>query len=572
MERREKTIEEEIEMTSPVKQSIDGKHPEVSEKSNKTNENISSNTNNQTTRTVTNEVPDGSDECKIASEVKKDSQNDLMLQNIIEDNEINVNEVQSVKNMLLKLQKLLMTCDMNELQAEDFITNAENELNSSNASNPSNLPYEEKITILKSEIQQLEAYNNELKNELSQFKTDNLNKNGIQSGLKSRISEQNDTILEMKNEQLNLQLSAQNLSKEKDDLKNQLNCCQTQIESFKTQLENRDNLIEKLKAQISDLTKEKEEQSKIIKQQVKQVSDSLDVVQEKEHALSGMIANADRKINLIASQTTKKEMSVTAYKEEYFSIKDSLGRLRHQFGHNHPSQVLINMIEQNFNSLIERTGINPAIFSSSTSGSSSLTSSSANSPVQHVQSQSPSSVHSSSSSISAVSNYSQKSLEKTEIEAKSDQTNNESNVKKIISRLFAQTYSTSQGVHHNGNLSTRSEKPNKLNNQMWENFCKQKSTSSLLTISTSTNFDSTQSSANTSTNSCNNNSFLGTKCVYYMEKNNTPIMINLSKNLGSITLGDFKEAIKLKNANFRFRFKFADPEFGIIKQEVRLFN
>lgn len=567
MEKKENIIEEEAEMKSPVKKSAEEKNSEASENSNnKSNENLSSNTNNQTAKTVVN---DANTEAKNCAEDVKESENDFILQNFMEENEININEVQSVKNMLLKLQKVLLTCDMNELQPEDLKLSAENELNSSNASNPSNLPYEEKIAILKSEIQQLEAYNIELKNELSQFKTDNLNKNGIQSGLKTRINEQNNTILEMKNEQLNLQLNAQNLSKEKDDLKNQLNSCQEQIHSLKNELENKDKLIEKFKNEIRDLTREKEEQSKIIRQQVKQVSDTLDVVQEKEHTLSGMIANTDRKINLIASHTSKKDVLVTASKEEYSIIKDSLGRLRHQFGHNHPSQVLINIIEQNFNSLIERTGLNPALFSSSTSGSSSLTSSSANSPVQHVQSQSPSSVHSSSSSISAVSNYSHKSIEKSENEAaKSESSNNESNVKKIISRLFAQTYSAPQGVHQNGNLSARAEKPNKLNNQMWENFCKQKSTSSLLTISTSTNFDSTQSSANTSTNSCNNSALLGTKCVYYLEKNNNPIVINLNKNLGSITLSDLKEAIKLKQSNYRFRFKLTDPEFGVIKQEV----
>ncbi|RMZ98956.1 dixin isoform X4 [Brachionus plicatilis] len=567
LDKKERIIEEEVEMKSPVKKSTEDRHLEAVDNCSKSTENVS---NNQTAKTVVNEANEANAEAKNILEVVKDSDsNSMILQNMVENNEINITEVQSIKNMLLNLQKVLITCDMSDLQPEDLMPNAENELNSSNVSNPSNLPYEEKISILKSEIQQLEVYNTELKNELNQFKTDNLNKNGIQSGLKSRISEQNNTILEMKNEQLNLELNTQNLTKEKDDLKNQLISYQTQIESFKTDLANKDSLIEKLKSEISDLTREKEEQAKVIRQQVKKVSDTLDVVQEKEHALSGMIANTDRKINLIASQNAKKDLTVSASKEEYSTIKDSLGRLRHQFGHNHSSQVLINMIEQNLNSLIERTGLNPALFSSSTSGSSSLTSSSANSPVQHVQSQSPSSVHSSSSSISAVSNYSHKSLEKTEIEAKSESTNNESNVKKIISRLFAQTYTAPQGVHPNGNLSARTEKPNKLNNQMWENFCKQKSASSLLTISTSTNFDSTQSSANTSTSSCNNSAIPSTKCVYYMEKNNSPIMIHLNKNLGSITLNDLKEAVKLKQSgNYRYRFKLTDREFGVITQEI----
>ena len=40
-------------------------------------------------------------------------------------------------------------------------------------------------------------------------------------------------------------------------------------------------------------------------------------------------------------------------------------------------------------------------------------------------------------------------------------------------------------------------------------------------------------------------------------------------SIGTITLGDFKESIKLKNPNsYRIYFKSQDPEFGFLKEEV----
>lgn len=199
-----------------------------------------------------------------------------------------------------------MNCSLEELESnkhDDSLTNSpnrqlDNSTNSNNETNESSsrsstsssydqenplssLSLAEQIAIFRSKIQQLEIINADLKAELNQFKSEQMNKTGVQSGLKSRICEQNNTILEMKNEKINLQLNNEQLTNEKENLNEQLGQYLMQIGQFKQEMMQKDNVIERLRADICELKKEKE-QVKLVKQQVKQVSDTLEIVQEKE--------------------------------------------------------------------------------------------------------------------------------------------------------------------------------------------------------------------------------------------------------------------------------------------------
>ncbi|XP_037079837.1 dixin-like [Pollicipes pollicipes] len=61
------------------------------------------------------------------------------------------------------------------------------------------------------------------------------------------------------------------------------------------------------------------------------------------------------------------------------------------------------------------------------------------------------------------------------------------------------------------------------------------------------------------------NSF--TKVVYYTEKTLTPFLSSVPKQLGEITLRDFKQIFD-RPGNYRFHFKSMDPEFGMVKEEI----
>lgn len=110
MDKQDKIEEEESIMKTPEKKQVDNRTINVEiaqeDSTSKSNENVSSNTNNQTeTKTVVNEATNSNPE-QVQNDAK--NQNDDLVVNLFEDNEINLNDVQSVKSMLLNLQKLVI--------------------------------------------------------------------------------------------------------------------------------------------------------------------------------------------------------------------------------------------------------------------------------------------------------------------------------------------------------------------------------------------------------------------------------------------------------------------------------
>ncbi|XP_064650993.1 dixin-like isoform X2 [Lineus longissimus] len=60
-----------------------------------------------------------------------------------------------------------------------------------------------------------------------------------------------------------------------------------------------------------------------------------------------------------------------------------------------------------------------------------------------------------------------------------------------------------------------------------------------------------------------------TKILYFTDRTVTPFMCTIPKNLGEITLGDFKQIHdKNKPGAYRYHFKALDPEFGTVKEEI----
>ena len=91
--------------------------------------------------------------------------------------------------------------------------------------------------MLNSKIQQMEILCNDLRQELSAAKTENRQMTGVHSGLQTRMSDQDNTILTMKSEILQLNLSNEQLNKEKAD--------------FMGRLEEKNRIINDLKVRIS---------------------------------------------------------------------------------------------------------------------------------------------------------------------------------------------------------------------------------------------------------------------------------------------------------------------------------
>jgi hypothetical protein len=201
-----------------------------------------------------------------------------------------VDDVQSLKKTLLKLQRLLI----NAIPSQEQTTNALEENSAENftyccsissSNNTScgevsalcddfslpSLEPNEQIAILRSKVQQLEIVADELREELKQAKCENMNTNGTQSGLKHRVHEQDNAILELKNELLGSHLLTESIRKEKEQL-------ERECENYKREIIVRDQMITQLRDELNESHKENEQ----LKQQLRQFSHTLDIVQQKE--------------------------------------------------------------------------------------------------------------------------------------------------------------------------------------------------------------------------------------------------------------------------------------------------
>ena len=58
-----------------------------------------------------------------------------------------------------------------------------------------------------------------------------------------------------------------------------------------------------------------------------------------------------------------------------------------------------------------------------------------------------------------------------------------------------------------------------------------------------------------------------TKILYYTNRSATPFMSSVPKQIGDVTLRDFKNLFD-RPGFFRFHFKSVDQEFGMVKEEV----
>ena len=246
---------------------------------------------------------------------------------------------------------------------------------------------QDQVIVLKSKIQQLEILCNDLKQELSYAKNESVHLNGLQSGIQSRLNEQDNSILKLKSEILQLNLLNEQLINDKNDLIGKLDERTRSINELKTELNGRNSTIDKLKSEISSVEKERE-QNKYLKQQVKNFTDTLQMVKEKESTLANLIACTDRKLGLIDTKMTHQNMKkkfITC--DEINVLKDSILKLRNTFKPNHPLQFIINTLEQGFFTIIDR--VNSPITPQSPPGAAST---------QQQQQQQPSSASSSSKS------------------------------------------------------------------------------------------------------------------------------------------------------------------------------
>ena len=276
----------------------------------------------------------------------------------------------------------------------------------------------EQIAILRSRIQQLEILSSDLRNDLNHAKSESMHSAGVHSGLKSRVNEQDNTILEMKKDQLNLHMINQQLEKEKEELMRKLDERAHLINRLQNELNCKNQQMDHMRGDIINLTREKEEQAKFVKHQdrvVKTVTSVIEKVQENGTVLAERLESTNRKLGMIETchkdgngkgemnggkgnhvgiprqQTNHHQIQMLPASapaiisnEEASFLRESILKLRQNIHSSHPSQLILNHLEHGFTTILERSNQLNSASSSYASSSSSCTSSSANSPVMSM--------------------------------------------------------------------------------------------------------------------------------------------------------------------------------------------
>jgi hypothetical protein len=127
----------------------------------------------------------------------------------------------------------------------------------------SSLTQEEQITILRSKVQQLEIVCGDLRGELNKNNFVSMHQVGEGIGLKTRLNEQDNTILEMKTEQLNMHLTNQQLLQENEALRVEFQKQSKLMNELKFKVFSKDEIIESLKADMSKQSGKKEDRKEV---------------------------------------------------------------------------------------------------------------------------------------------------------------------------------------------------------------------------------------------------------------------------------------------------------------------
>lgn len=286
----------------------------------------------------------------------------------------NLNDIEELKSILLNLQSLFMQHDINLIQDCNSVNSKAKESAKGDDANDisidneylATLTKEEQISVLKSKIQQLELLCKELKQELNILKSNLVNNNGLQHGLKSRINQQNNTILEMKNEELKLNLNCEKLLNDKNEL-----------ELENEELKRRISRLKSTKQEAEEVQEErKDEQKMLLLKTANQIGDE-NLLRESLEKLKSIVGSNQSAQHLILN--VEREFLALLNERKFQVATNGI-----QNG-NASSTIVQTSATNNSNNINNSNGgsITSTSVSSlvSSSGSSSLTSSSANSPV-----------------------------------------------------------------------------------------------------------------------------------------------------------------------------------------------
>ena len=113
----------------------------------------------------------------------------------------------------------------------------------------------DKLTIINARLNQRNSAYDVLKSELNKYKEECVNLQGVKAGLNSRMSQQEQTIMQMKTQLLKLDFIQQNSDTELTELHKHLQERDREISALRSELIRRDRTVEKQRAELEDALK-----------------------------------------------------------------------------------------------------------------------------------------------------------------------------------------------------------------------------------------------------------------------------------------------------------------------------
>lgn len=113
----------------------------------------------------------------------------------------------------------------------------------------------DQLSIVNARLDQRNAAYDLLKSELNKYKEECLNLQGVKAGLNSRMSQQEQTIMQMKTQLLKLDFLQQNSDTELTELHQHLQERDREITAMRSELIRRDRTVEKQRAELEDATR-----------------------------------------------------------------------------------------------------------------------------------------------------------------------------------------------------------------------------------------------------------------------------------------------------------------------------
>ncbi|XP_030834239.1 dixin isoform X4 [Strongylocentrotus purpuratus] len=284
---------------------------------------------------------------------------------LIEEQALMGDSIEDTKKLLQSLQELLLH---GKIAEEDGSSEAEEDQIEFEGTTA-----KEQVVVLQARLNQQQYECNQLRNELSKVKQDCRNLQGTKAGLQSRLTEQDNAILQMKADSLKMGFTQQNLEAENSELKRNFEEKDRQASDISRQLGQKDKLLGQQQEQIESLThqmlqlnsfktqlqnrlEESGGSNMELESQIQELSHRLSTVGIAEANLAAHISAHDRKLGKLEGHlhNPDRPSSLGEGSEDMQTIRSTLRSLRSNISSHDPSHHLLDSLEQGIVSIMDQ--------------------------------------------------------------------------------------------------------------------------------------------------------------------------------------------------------------------------